>query len=275
MEKNMRDWFLMFGKIISVVLNSINIAQSVLDVILLVPIPRALNRYIRKNRLKKVLGFTRKEIPVFVEAYSKEFVNFDYAVITFESAKAIIKLQKCINDLNLILDFQNDGLSRVNYDAICIGGPSANPFVNSLFQNHFGKLVKFVGEVEPSYFKNTQINVQNLKLNSNFWGMQIKNRKFKYIENVQDYAFIVKLDSSDFNDKTKRSILCFFGIEIDGTTKAVEYFIESHDYIYKKFKDKHFFIALKVNLPDKSIDTKVGMIDLTDDVFNNKTHSPL
>lgn len=273
MEENMRDLFLMFDKIISTILNSIDVVQSVLNIVLLVAIPRVLNGHIHKKRLKKVSGFTQKEIPVFVETYSKEFVNFDYDVITFESAKAIIKLQKCFKDLNLTLNIQNDGLSGANYNAICIGGPSANPYVNSLFQNHFGKLVRFVGEVEPSYFKNTQINVQNLKLNSDFWGMQIKNRKFRYIENVQDYAFIVKLDSTDFNDKTKRSILCFWGIEIEGTTKAVEYFIESHDYIYKKFKDKHFFIALKVNLPDKSIDTKVGMIDLTDDVFNKKRDS--
>ena len=77
----MRDLFLMFDKIISTILNSIDVVQSVLNIVLLVAIPRVLNGHIHKKRLKKVSGFTQKEIPVFVETYSKEFVNFDYDVI--------------------------------------------------------------------------------------------------------------------------------------------------------------------------------------------------
>lgn len=266
----MDKWTSLLSKlsdVISIVGDGIDAIQMVINIFALFIIPYIITKVIRKRRLSKVFGFSRKKVSAFVSVYTEKFVDFDYPVVTYAEMTALARLQKCLADINIALDFQKDIQTSTDFDAVCIGGPSSNTVVNSLLENQFGQKVCFVGQVGSKYFENSKINVNNLQLNSEFWGMQIGKQKFCYIENVQDYAFIAKFTADDFNDRVKRSIIVFWGIEIIGTEKAVAYFVENYSRLYKTFRNKHFLVALRINLADESVDLKTGLIDLTNEVF--------
>lgn len=157
-----------------------------------------------------------------------------------------------------------------NYkNEINIGGFMVNKKVNAYFSKYFLDF-KYVTDINykekyDSYTLDTRI----VDYSYDKFGFYINNQKFLEIKyGYVDYAFCIKMVESDFKSDNKKAVHILFGAGDKATYIASEYLLTNYKSIYEKFGDKHYFFALEVNLVDESVNGARGIIDLTNDMFN-------
>lgn len=215
-----------------------------------------------------VWGLKKKKFVISVPVYEKEFVGFDYPVVTYEETVAISKLINFLQPINYSIEISKDSDHDEKANLIHIGGPAANIRTNAIFHEKFGDAIKFHVSIKEDYFEKSKIYKWIFRFESDFTGVKFQNKNvdnsFIYKKEETDFAFLVKLTSSDTG--SDRNIFILWGIEMLGTKRAVDYFINYHDELYRDFKEKHFFIAVKVNAIDGSYNQEYT--DLTQIVFH-------
>ena len=150
-----------------------------------------------------------------------------------------------------------------------VGGFIPNRRVNSYFSKYFTRFKYYVDEKYEIDYEKYPIDTQIIEYSKDKTGFKINNDIFLETEqNKKDYAFLIKLTNEDFKTTSKRTVHILFGGRSIGTIKATEYLKTQYKEIYKKYKDKHYFFAIEINLIDNSFNHKVGIIDLTDKMFS-------
>lgn len=168
---------------------------------------------------------------------------------------------------------------NLEYDEILFEGPAANPKVNFYINTYFPMvkyyvdLNEFFAPHERSKRYNKQFRKRIKAMNCiedtvGYYGFSVGNTKLEMISGQTDYAILIKLIPDDFPalDK-KRTVHILFGWSLAGTRKSIEYFLNHYKKIYKKFKNGHYFIAVKVNKANNEFIAMDDYIDLTEEAF--------
>ncbi len=252
----------LFNNIITVISFLANI------VLILHYIKKAYIYYTDKRYLKKVLGFDDKTVLVTHSTFKfltgQENVS---SYITYDSLRAINKVIDMLNSQKIKFDLigNKDSQNEVN-----IGGMLTNKRVGNYFRNHF-KNFKYVASKDREEIHRTYSIEQSIVEYStgSTTGFKI-NGEMLPIDNSTDYAFIIKLLPDDFQDEMKKTVHIIFGSKNIGTVKAAEYLATHYKQIYRKYKDKHYFFAIKVNCNNSSINYAEGIKDFTNEMFIRK-----
>ncbi|WP_180994592.1 hypothetical protein [Clostridium sp. chh4-2] len=179
----------------------------------------------------------------FVKDWDLVFDEF----ITYGDMKAVLQIISVLNKLHYTFDLYTD--RNVEFPEIHIG----------LKTNKYA--LNYVKKVCPTY-KSWMESDGTVML-------KFGNRLLYYRYNMYDYAFLIKLTKDDYYGRTIH--LIFGGYDL-GTYKAIEFLSSYSNQIYKRFKQGHYCIAVKVDFRSRAFDMVTGIIDLTDDFFNTSNN---
>ena len=232
------------------------------------------------RKLKKVLSVPRRKFSVSNGKFSVfngkcsislpyyERNLYGYKVNVVIQQEAILQ-QKIVELLNIIkiqpLPFNNT--STAGYSEIHVGGPIANIRTSTYMHNFFPDLKWNVLPEHRNKYNETdmkKIYEQVIRVNENKEGFSFGNEDkdfFEYKKDNKDCAILIKLTPNDLG--MNKTVHLLFGGGNDGTSQAVNFFAENHSLLFKKFKNKHYFIIIPVNKKDKTIDLAQGIKDLT------------
>lgn len=232
--------------------------------------------YMFSTRLfKKALGFKTKEIVITQSIFEPSMMSgITNNVITYQSVI-------CLNKITTILlkckyNYKIYEEPNAQFDEINIGGPTCNKKVNihitTLFPNF-----KFVTPLsDKSKFDKYPINQQFIEYSQNETGFKIYRKTDKELLHFykadyqeKDYLFIIKLTPDDFSEDFNKIVFILFGAFDKGTSYIPDFIQRFYKELYKKFKNKHYFIAIPFNNIDNTFDLVTGIIDLTDEMLNS------
>lgn len=250
--------------------NMITLISFIVNLFFIVPFVYKLYKYLMQNRfIERIFDYNSDPIQIYQSTFKFHVANGNkYSFIECSS------LEEIHNLLN-IFDFKTTKFVFTNHDdsarnEICIGGSFYNKRTNSYFIKYFSEFKEFVDFKHKNKLENADIDTQMVEYSDNRFGFKIDEDTFlETVEYKKDYAFLIKLTPNDFNIENKKVVHILFGGTYIGTIKATEYLKSHCKEIYRKYKNKHYFFAIEINLIDNSFNDRIGIIDLTDKMFNS------
>ncbi|MBQ4523341.1 MAG: hypothetical protein IJA10_10385 [Lachnospiraceae bacterium] len=245
----------------------ITIISFIMNLTLLLSVAVKIYVYFSKKRyVKKVLGFTKDTVQISNSTFhlitdTKSSNDF----ITYSSLKSINNVINLLNIIEKKFDLLNKTTETKN--EINIGGFITNKKVNAYFTKYFPHFKFIINDKYKEVYDNYSIDKRIIEYSSKTYGFKIVDNFLETDSQLTDYAFLIKLTNSDFKNNKKKTVHILFGGGDIGTVKATEYLLTHYKEIYKKYKNNHYFFAIKVNRVDESIDYSKGIIDLTDKMF--------
>lgn len=227
-------------------------------------------QYCRRIRyIKKVLGYNRDTVQIYHSTF--ELLTDENQKNIFVTEKAILSVDNVIALFRVAkLKFSLIGQDNEAINEMCIGGFIPNKRVNSYFSQFFPEFKYCAKTKFRDKYEKLPINTQIFEYAENKTGFRLNQDTFLETNSQKDYAFLIKLTSDDFNTTTKKTVHILFGGRDIGTLKATEYLRTQYKEIYKKYKNKHYFFAIEINLVDNSFNQRTGIIDLSDIMFKDK-----
>lgn len=147
---------------------------------------------------------------------------------------------------------------------MCIGGFWGNMTINMYFNRFFNNFCYYSDKRQNNHI----IYGNRIHYFENKTGFKINKNTFLETKfNNTDYAFLIKITPNSFEGMNNNTIHILFGGTDNSTIKATEFLRTQYKEIYKKYKNGHYFFAIKLNLSDNTIDYKNGIIDLTGEMF--------
>lgn len=221
------------------------------------------NNYINKNKIKRVLSFNNKPVKIYLAADAHMIVEKRmYNYISFNSLERIDNILNMFGIINQKFSFIRE------YDDIknemCIGGFWGNITINMYFNRFFNNFQYYCNKEQNHHI----ICRNRISYSKDKTGFKINEYTFfeTRLDKI-DYAFLIKITPNDFKGMNNKTIHILFGGTDIGTIKATEFLSTQYSEIYKKYKDNHYFFAIKINLIDNSIDYQENIIDLTKEMF--------
>lgn len=249
--------------------NTMVLLSFAVNIFFLVPFIYNIYKYFTQKRyIKRVLAYNSEPVQIYQSSYTFNTVEgFIYDYITYNSLECmdnILSIFKIINQ-NFSFTTQIDNASN----EICLGGFLANRRVNAYFIKYFNKFRFYVDERFKNDYEKYPIDTQMFVYSKSKTGFKINENMFLETKNNKtDYAFLIKLTPDDFKNECKKTVHILFGGRAIGTVKATEYLKTQYKEIYRKYKNKHYFFAVEINLIDNSFNHKKGIIDLTKEMFS-------
>lgn len=249
--------------------NTIVIVSFILNVPFVISLINKLYNHLTKKRyIKKVLNFSKEPVQISHSTFNFiteiEHVN---TFITLQSLKSISNVVVLLNKINQKFDLV--GTTIDTKDEINIGGVMRNKRVNAYFVKYFPNFKLIEKERYEKEHNTYQIDNRMVEYSHDRFGFQIGEKFLETFPLKNDYAFLIKLTSSDFKDDNNKCVHILFGDTALGTIKATEYLLTHCKQIYRKYKNSHYFFAIEINLIDESINYSKGIIDFTDNMFTN------
>lgn len=224
--------------------------------------------FTQKIYINKVLSYNKDAVQIYQATYEFNTVEgYKYDFVTCNSLKSIHNILDIFEAKNQKFTFVDQIDNAAN--EICIGGPLPNKRVNSYFVKYFKNFKYVVNTKYENIYENYPINTQLFEYSDDKIGFKVGDDIFLETEPPKkDYAFLIKLTNDDFKLGYKRTVHILFGGRSIGTIKATEYLQTQYKEIYRKYKQKHYFFAIEINLIDNSFNQKMGIIDLTNEMFS-------
>lgn len=249
--------------------NIITIISFIVNLFFLVPFIYKVYKYFIQNRyIKKILAYSNEPIQIYQSTF--KFEALDGSKHDFIKCSSLEETNNLLNIFNYKIQkfvFVNQDDSAKN--EICIGGSFYNKKTNSYFNKYFNNFISVIDLKYKNKLDSLHIDTQLVEYSSNEFGFKIGEDIFLETEEYKnDYAFLIKLTSNDFNDERNKVVHILFGGTYVGTIKATEYLKTHCKEIYKKYKNEHYFFAIEIDLINKSFNQKVGIIDLTNKMFS-------
>ena len=221
------------------------------------------NNRINKNYIKNVLSFNNKPVKIHLSAdahciVEKHICNF----ISYDSLERIENVLNMFRIINQEFTFtrQDDDIEN----EMCIGGFWGNMTINMYFNRFFNNFCYYSDKRQNNHI----IYGNRIHYFENKTGFKINKNTFLETKfNNTDYAFLIKITPNSFEGMNNNTIHILFGGTDNSTIKATEFLRTQYKEIYKKYKNGHYFFAIKLNLSDNTIDYKNGIIDLTGEMF--------
>lgn len=249
--------------------NIITIISFIVNIFFLVPFIYKIYKYFTQKRyIKKVLAYNNEPVQIYQSTYTFNTVEgFTYDYITYNSLECMDNILSIFNIINQGFSFTTQ-IDNANNE-ICIGGFLPNKRVNAYFIKYFNNFKFYVDEQFKSDYEKYPIDTQILIYSKSKTGFRINENTFLETKrNKTDYAFLIKLTPDDFKNECKKTVHILFGGWAISTVKATEYLKTQYKEIYKKYKNKHYFFAIEINLIDNSFNHKKGIIDLSHEMFD-------
>lgn len=250
--------------------NIIVIISFILNVPFIISLIIKLYNYLTQKRyIKKVLNLSKSPVQISHSTFSlkTESENAN-TFITIQSLQSISNIIVLLNKINQKFDLV--GTTVDTRDEINIGGVLTNRRVNTYFVQYFPNFKLYVNEKYQKEHETYQIDNRMVVYSNNKFGFQIGNDFFETSSHKYDYAFLIRLTSSDFKDDNNKCVHIIFGSTALGTIKATEYLLTHCKQIYKNVenrKNKHYFMIIKINIIDGSFDYSRGLMDFTNKMF--------
>lgn len=247
--------------------NIITIISFIANLFFLLPfIYKAYKYFTKKRYIKKVLAYNNEPVQIYQSTFTYDTIEgYTYDFITYNSLECIDNILNIFNVINQKFSFVPQIDNAKN--EICIGGFLSNKRVNAYFTKYFKNFKYYVDKKFESGYKEYPIDTQTIRYSKNRTGFQINKKFLETMINKIEYAFLIKLTPNDFETECRKTVHILFGGRSIGTIKATEYLMTQYKRIYKKYKNKHYFFAIEINLIDNSINYKKGIIDLTKEMF--------
>lgn len=238
------------------------------NILFLIPFIHNIYKYFTQKRyIQKILAYNNEPVQIYQSTYTFNTVEgFIYDYITYNSLESMDHILSVFNVVNQSFSFTTHIDNARN--EICIGGVLANKRVNSYFIKYFSNFKFYVDERFKNEYEQYPINTQMFIYSKTKTGFKINDDMFLETKhNKIDYAFLIKLTPDDFKNECTKTVHILFGGRAIGTVKATEYLKTQYREIYKKYKNRHYFFAIQLNLIDNSFNHQKGIIDLTDKMF--------
>lgn len=233
---------------------------------------RELLIYIKHHKIRSVLSAGRKKyFAISIPAYRSEInTGVDDYVLKKEVALRQ-SITSFLEEAALSTRDPDNPRHDNEFNEIHIGSPIANTKTGTYIKNHFPQFKQYVSSAFIAAVAPENLDSkygQTYEVNDQRQGFKCGDgeRPFlEYIRKEQDYALVIKLTARDL--QKNKAVHLLFGAGRSGTQAAVNYLIDYHGDLYKKFKGKHYFVALPVN-KDGSVNMS-KMDDLTEVMFRN------
>lgn len=248
--------------------NFITIISFFVNVIFVYTLIRKLCIYFTEKRyIKKVLGFTKDTVQITHGIFHLTTdIGIKNNFITYASLDSINNIIKLLNKVGQHFELtEQNGYIK---NEVNIGGFMVNKKVNAYFSKHFLGF-RYITDIEyKDKYEEYPIDTSFIEYSNKNFGFWIKDKKFLEVEyGFKDYAFLIKMVEADFKNENNKTVHILFGASDKATYIASQYFLTHCKKIFEKFKEKHYFIAVEVNLVDDSINSSRGIIDLTEEMF--------
>lgn len=220
---------------------------------------------------------TRHNCLVTIPLYSTREIYDKLGTVAF--AEEVVLRQRVIEMLRTNGVTAHDSLSVSDncVNEVHIGGPLTNDRAWTLFLNHFPsfkyQLHEKTVDVLPERIRDSRADIIRKIDNGSQEGFIVgdsidSTHRFVRFDNTRnDCAIIAKLVPSDFMSEVKKTVYFMFGSRLRGAEAAVDYFLQSSEYLNKRFEGGHFLVSLNVNNEDATVDLSKDFTDLTDIVF--------
>jgi len=249
--------------------NAMVILSFAVNIFFLVPLLYRIYKYFTQKRyIKRVLDYDRSEpVQIYQSTYTYNTIEgFIYDYITYNSLECMDNILSIFNIINQDFSFTSHIDNARN--EICIGGFIPNKRVNAYFIKYFNNFKMYINEQFKSDYEKYPINTQMFIYSKSKTGFKINDDIFwETKHNQTDYAFLIKLTPDDFKNECRKTVHILFGGRAISTVKATEYLKTQYKEIYRRYKNKHYFFAIEINLIDNSFNHQKGIIDLTNDMF--------
>ena len=222
------------------------------------------------HKLKAVLSANNRGAHIL----TSENLNQDSNVeISFEQACSLSHISTLFNIVGKDVEIKSLSThteSPINYSEICLGGPLDNVMTDSYIADYFPRFNTLVRIDKLNRYPHEHRS--NITTKDQNVGFLIGNNNFFINDNGTDYFVLIKLDSNDL--KENRSVIMIFGYTRKGLLCATKYLYNNYSDIYRKHKNRHFFIIGKCTTLTLQVD-KREVVDLTESMFADEDASVL
>lgn len=249
--------------------NAMGVLSLIVNIFFLVPFIYKIYKYFTQKRyVKKLLAYNKEPVQIYQATYMFDTIEGDTRdYITYDYLRCVDNILSIFNVINQQVSFINQFDNARN--EICIGGFIPNKRVNAYFTKHFKKFKYYVDEKYKNDYDKLPVDTQICYFSKDKTGFKIGESLFlETLIDKTDYAFLIKLTQDDFENGCDKTVHILFGGKSISTIKATEYLRTQYKEIYKKYKNKHYFFAIEINLIDNSFNHRLGIIDLTNELFN-------
>lgn len=221
----------------------------------------------QKHMITKILSLNTEKCNISAGICEATWFESKNEMTLLSDVRQCQKVMKFLSGVNVNCQLYGE---NNNNDEILIGGPASNLRTNFYLSTSFPDFKIHLKKSLYKYNKYFQKRIESkvFVYDNEFYGVMCKDKKLEFIPEIKDYAFIIKLTHEDFPLlSAHKTVHMFFGNSIIATDKAIDFFIKHYKKIYKKFRDRHYFIGIEIDKKLNDFIVSKSYIDLTDKMF--------